>query len=97
MELWGVLIINTVMASIALGTANANDQLVRELALLKRARYNKGLMFLLSLLALTNVALWTRYAFVVGDWRFAAISGVPFLLGWIGRVTRRATSKQERV
>lgn len=96
MTLWIILINSTVVSVIGLATAGVNEQIYRELRVHRRIRYSKGLIFLLSLLSLCNVVLWTRYAFDVGDWRFAAIAGVPFVIGWIGRLAIRASQEDRQ-
>lgn len=95
MIIWAILILNTLAAAIGVAFAGANDQLMRELRVENRARMGRGQAVVLSLAALAVVVLWTVYAFQVHDWRFAAITGVPFVLGWIGRSAAKAKAKRE--
>lgn len=57
-------------------------------------RVSQGLTVFSQVLVLTNIGLWTAFAVVVGDWRFAAIVWVPYVFGIVGRIAARGKAVQ---
>lgn len=92
MMIWTILAITALSNVIAVALASAHERVTQATrAALKRERMGGGLISLGLLLSLFNIALatcWTLYAFEVEDWRFAAITWIPIVLGWIVRWTR---------
>lgn len=93
MTIWAILILTSAMATVGLATAQANEQLYRDLRVERRARMGVGLAVLFMLAAIATATLWTIYAFQVGDWRFAAIQWIPVVMAWIGKAAVNAKPK----
>jgi hypothetical protein len=90
--LWALLVVALMssMSALVLSTATASQDVKPLMDALRRQRPKLAVRagVVMTLCAAVNVALWLWLAIEVGDWRFAAVSWVPFLGGLLGRLVR---------
>jgi len=88
MTIWILLMLSVFQGALALATLNANAEL-RQISREIFRKHGMGIGApvgcLIALAGVGNMTAWTVYAFQAGDWRFAAIPAVPFLVSWAGR------------
>lgn len=88
MTIWIILMLSVFSGGLSLATLNAMAEMQ---ALGREVMRKNGLNpmapmgCLIALAGVVQMAAWVVYAFQVQDWRFAAISGIPFLISWVGR------------
>jgi len=90
--LWALVLMSVLSGAISLALANANREAEEATRAVLRRHGMVGAPggCILAVLGFLNLGLWIALAISAGDWRFAAISAVPFSLSTIGRLVSRA-------
>lgn len=73
------------LTNLAMVVANDNAAKAASAAFKESKAKGLSVVFLNLLGSLVLVGLWTTYAIVEGDWRYAAITWIPFITNLIGK------------
>lgn len=100
MIVWSLVIISAFTSALNLARLDATAE-IRSLAkqIFKQHGLNAGAPIgcLSTLTNLTLLALWIAYAIQIGDWRFAAITCLPWLVAFIATPLHDQLTKGRRV
>lgn len=92
MILWLLLAVATLtsVVNVAIATAHGEVTAVARAMMSRPDRSASAARIgcMMLVLAWTMGGLWTWYAFSVGDWRWAALFWVPFVINWIGKAAQ---------